>query len=259
MHITSVKNETVKECKALLQRSKRKQKGLFIIEGKKMLQEALLSGQKVPTVFVREGESLPSELTELLKKQNAQIHEAAPHVIEVLTETESPQGVVAVCAMPQREQRMPEGSCLLLDGVSDPGNMGTIIRTADAMGLDTLLLSGCVDIYNPKVVRSTMGSLFRQNIRQVEDSAKAMEELKAQGYQVYASVLDRQAKSICERPLAGKVCVVIGNEAKGVSPQAIAASSGTVFIDMAGGAESLNAAVAASIFLWEMSKQNRKQ
>lgn len=258
--ITSVKNPIVKEMKALNQKNKRRQTGYFLIEGEKMLGEALTSGCVIQTVLVSEQKPLSSALEQLLTQQGAHLFTVSDHVLQSVCDTETPQGSVASCSF--RPAPTHWGSqCIYLDGLQDPGNMGTILRTADAMGIDLVVAAGCVDLYNPKVVRSTMGSLFRQQVLVTDQGTAILQQMRKDGWRVLSSVLDAAAQPLTQANLTGKVCIVIGNEGRGVSQQVLDCSDGTVYIPMSGGAESLNAGIAAGIFMWELacSIDNKKE
>lgn len=250
--ITSVKNPIVKEMKSLNQKNKRRQAGYFLIEGEKMLGEALSSGCTIGTVLISEQKPLSPALEQQLKDQGAHLFAVSDHVLQTVCDTETPQGSVASCSF--RPEPAQWGSrCIYLDGLQDPGNMGTILRTADAMGIDLVIAAGCVDVYNPKVVRSTMGSLFRQQVLVTDQGTEILQQMRKDGWRVLSSVLDAAAQPLPQADLTGKVCIVIGNEGRGVSQQVLACSDGTVYIPMRGGAESLNAGIAAGIFMWELA------
>ena len=165
---------------------------------------------------------------------------------------EAPQGVLAVCALPrggadglERARRV-----LLLDGVQDPGNLGTILRTADAFALDWVLCCGTADLFSPKVVRASMGAVFRQRAAVMERQA-ALAAVRRAGLPLYAAALHRDSRRVGQIDLS-RCAVAIGNEAAGVSAPVLDACEGSIYIPMPGRAESLNAAVAAGIVMWEM-------
>jgi TrmH family RNA methyltransferase len=250
----------VKRLKALQQRNGRKKTGEFLLEGGKMIGEALRSGQHLTTLLYTEESALEPEWKQQLEAQGTAVYAVAPHVLEAVTDTRTPQPVAASCVMALRERPLEECStCLLLDGLQDPGNMGTILRTAEAMGMDLVIAAGCVELFNPKVVRSTMGSLFRQPVLCVEEPCAILERMRREGFTIWASLLDDQAQSVAHTTLGGKVCVMVGNEAHGVSPQAAALSHGGLYIDMMGQVESLNAGVAAGILMWEMARAHKQK
>ena len=144
---------------------------------------------------------------------------------------------------------------MLLESVRDPSNVGAIIRSAAAIGIDRLILSAdCADIYHPKAVRASMGTLFNQRIDRVGDLAATIEEMKESGRRVFAAALDERALMLGKFEIVAGDAVVIGNEGHGLSSEVVAACSNSVIIPMSGRAESFNAAVAASILMWEFAK-----
>lgn len=253
--ITSLKNPIVKEMRSLLHKNKRRQAGHFLIEGEKMVGEALSSGCHLQTVCYVEGKTPDPILQSRLQQAGAHLFTVSSHVMQAVCETETPQGVVASCSFVAPPAQWGE-RCIYLDGIQDPGNLGTILRTADAMGIDLVVAAGCVDLYNPKVVRSTMGSLFRQQVLVTDNGISILQQMKEQGWRILASVLDCHAQPLQGTAFTGKICIIIGNESRGVSQQALLCSHDTVYIPMTGGAESLNAAIAAGIFMWELRKGN---
>ena len=174
-------------------------------------------------------------------------------IAERLGDTKSSQGVFAVCEMQQISYHFrKEDKLIALDNVQDPGNLGTILRTAEALGIHAVIVGGGCDIYNPKVLRASMGSVLRISTLQCDDLSDKLSELKNNGFSVYGTVPDSSAESITDiHFLDGAVCV-IGNEANGISDKVKNVCSGLVTIKMLGNAESLNASVAASITMWEM-------
>lgn len=224
-----------------------------------MVSEAARSGRCLPVLFCLGEPELEPDVLALLKRQGTALYQVSENVLTAVCDTQSPQPMVASCEMAPPAKKLEDcRSCILLDGIQDPGNMGTILRTADAMGIDLVVAAGCVELYNPKVVRSTMGSLFRQPVLVADGPQGVLEEMSRQGWNILASVLDDTARSAGETDFSGRVCVIIGNEAHGVSPLAVEKSTGRVYIPMSGGAESLNAGVAAGILMWEMAKACKK-
>ena len=144
---------------------------------------------------------------------------------------------------------------ILLDGVADPGNFGAVLRSAEAFGVDTVYMGkDGADFYNPKTVRACMGSLFRTDVRRSDDLVREIENLQREGFRIFATALDPRSRDIREVDFSGKIGFVIGNEGHGVSAEALAACDGTVIIPMCEGPESLNAAVASSIVMWEAAR-----
>lgn len=150
---------------------------------------------------------------------------------------------------------MENEQIVLLESVRDPSNIGAVIRSAAAIGVDRLILSAdCADIYNPRAVRASMGTLFNQRIDRTSDMTQAIEGLRKSGRRVWAAALDERAEHLGSFEILRGDCVVIGNEGHGLSAQTLGACSHSVIIPMSGRAESFNAAVAASLLMWEFSK-----
>lgn len=244
-HITSLKNPKVAAWKALKDRKGRRESGCFLVEGRKMVEEALASAFDVETVLVQEGMELPDGLT-------MPVYELPAHVLAAVCDTKTPQGIAAVVRM--KEQSALGKHIVVLDGVQDPGNVGTIIRTADAAGLDGVLLSTqCADVFSPKVLRATMGSIFRMNLRTTDDLPGELTKLRGKGYSILSSQLDGTPFYEREK-VAEQFALVIGNEGNGVSEQVQQTATHRVRLPMRGGAESLNAAIAAAIMMYELMR-----
>ena len=231
-------------------RAFRRSENAFAAEGPKLLEEALRWGARVEAVLAAPGVPLP-ELP-----AGTRVAELPERLLDFVADTETPQGIVFVCegkplAMPEQ---LEGRRWLVLDGVQDPGNVGTIWRTADAFGADGLLLcGGCADPWNPKTVRSTMGAVFRLSVYEgtMEDAAR---RLAGASVPLYAAALGEDTADIRDVALE-KAAVVIGSEGRGVSEEALALCRNTVKIPMRARCESLNAAVAASVVLWEMARR----
>lgn len=246
-HLTSLKNPKVQSWRSLKDRKGRKETGCFLVEGRKMVEEALRSAFPVEAVLADE-----SRLDELYLPGNVPVYALPEHVLAAVCDTKTPQGVAAVVRMTNSASL---GSRLVaLDGVQDPGNVGTIIRTADAAGLDGVLLSAqCADAFSPKVLRATMGSVFRMGIRVTEDLPGELTRLRREGFSVLSSQLD--GTPFYERePVGERFCLVIGSEGNGVTPEVQQVATHRVKLPMRGGAESLNAAVAAGIMMYELMR-----
>ena len=244
-HITSLKNPKVAAWKALKDRKGRRESGCFLVEGRKMVEEALASAFDVETVLVQEGMELPDGLT-------MPVYELPAHVLAAVCDTKTPQGIAAVVQM--KEQSALGKHIVVLDGVQDPGNVGTIIRTADAAGLDGVLLSNqCADVFSPKVLRATMGSIFRMNLRTTDDLPGELTKLREKGYSILSSQLDGTPFYEREK-VAERFALIIGNEGNGVSEQVQQTATHRVRLPMRGGAESLNAAIAAAIMMYELMR-----
>lgn len=246
--LTSLKNPKVMTWKSLKDRKGRVETGLFLVEGRKMTEEALKSGYRVEAVLVDtdrgEVTGIPGDIP---------VYGMPAHVLASVCDTKTPQGIAAVVAAESR-QRARGDRLLALDGVQDPGNVGTIIRTADAAGMDGILLSeDCADPFSPKVLRATMGSIFRMPLMSVRDLPSELYRLRDDGWSVISSQLD--GTPFYERTGVGsRFCLVIGNEGNGVSEPVKATATHRLRLPMRGGAESLNAAVAAGIMMYDLTK-----
>ncbi len=230
-------------------RAYRQEAGEFLCDSPKLLREACLWGAPVRTVLHTPGVPLPD-------LDGADVREVSESVMAAVSPMETPQGVVFTCAMapPPLPTRLEPGRYLVLDGIQDPGNTGTILRTADAFDCRAVfLLPGCADLYSPKTLRSAMGAHFRsaQWSCTLEDAAALF---RAAGVPLYAAALGPDTADVRRADLTS-AALVIGSEGRGVSPQALAACQGTLQIPMSGRCESLNAAVAAAILLWEGRRQ----
>ena len=244
--ITSRDNPIIKETAKLLKsREERRNAGMFLCEGAVMLNEAVTGGAHIGRVFVREG----TELTVI--PDGAEIYEVPSSVLEKISDVKTPQGIVFTCSM-AKGGSLKGRRIIALENVADPGNIGTVVRTAEAFGIDTVAFVGsCADLYSPKTVRSTMGSVFRVNVCFLTLD-QLMEEAKGLGLPVYAAALSDKAVEIGS-VMPGDAVVMIGNEANGLSQDALDKCGKHVIIPI-NGIQSLNAAVAASVFMYEMSK-----
>lgn len=248
MLITSKDNKVVKDIKKLKQKKYRDNK--FIIEGHTMIEEAIKENVKIECIVISENYKSNSSF------DNYKTIEVTKSIFKELTELETSTGILAVVEKEnfQTEVDRNVNFILALDSLQDPGNLGTIIRTADAAGLNQIIISkGTVDPYSAKVIRSTMGSIFRINIIEAEDLGETLSDLKENGFKISATILEK-AKSLYETDLNKKV-VVIGNEANGVSEEIKNISDENIKIPMLGKAESLNASIAAGIVIYENIRQ----
>ena len=261
MVITSKDNEFVKHVKKLKEKKYREEYNEFIVEGIKMIQEAINEKAKIKQVIVCEdcknSGGIPKDLLyEIAKYDCVYVSEK---VFTQMTDVSNPQGVMAIIdksGTGEAEIDFKADLFLVLDNIQDPGNMGTILRTADSINLKQILVSkGTSDVYNPKVVRSTMGAIFRVKVIECETLEKTIKELKKHKINVYATDL-KTDKSIYDVNYK-KSAIVIGNEANGVSNEVLEAADLRIKIPMLGKTESLNAAVATSIILYEAVRPNR--
>lgn len=250
--ITSKANPLVARVRRLNgRRSFRRSENAFAAEGPKLLEEALRWGAQLETVVAASGTALP-ELP-----QGVRTVEMPETLLASIADTESPQGIVFLCrgkslALPEQ---LEGRRYLVLDGVQDPGNVGTVWRTADAFGADALILcNGCADPWNPKTVRSTMGAVFRLPVYECP-LAEAADRLVQAGVPLYAAALRDDTVDVRSVSLE-RSAVIVGSEGRGVSRQALDLCEKTVKIPMEERCESLNAAVAASVLLWEMARDD---
>ncbi len=249
--ITSRDNPAVKQvAKLISSRSQRKKEHLFVCEGFVLLEEALRSGLALRQVFC-----LEDRLERLPRGLSCEVFAVTPAVLQRISDVEQPQGVVFTCEIPACAPAISGSRFLALDNLRDPGNLGTILRTGEAFGLSGVILLGdCVDLWSPKTLRSAMGSAFRLPVYRMESAAALKEQLLPLGVPLYAAALHADSRSIVGADLR-KACIIIGNEAHGVSRDTLHACDGSLIIPIHT-AESLNAAVAASVFAWEMSRQS---
>lgn len=247
--ITSLQNPHVKKWRLLNKsRTERMDQGLFMAEGEHMVQEALQS-KRVVTLLV--AESAQSRFAPLLNAAPA-VQVLADHVFASLCETKSPQGILALCPYPAAVAVEHLGNRIVcLNGVQDPGNVGTILRTMDAAGFTGLLIDDkTADPYSPKVLRATMGSIFRLPILQTKELAETLCSLQQKDFEILAGDLMGQP-FFSDRKRKENTCIIIGNEGAGIAPEIKEKATLRLKIPMMGGAESLNAAVAAAIMMYD--------
>ncbi|MEF9983157.1 MAG: RNA methyltransferase [Oscillospiraceae bacterium] len=257
--ITSKDNTIIKDLSRLLSSKKtRNDKGLFVVEGIRTAVEVLKCGTKIKSVFVTKtaNEKFSSQISQLLAVAD-ETFEISDVISSKISDTNTPQGVFCVCEIPEKELEIEkDGKYILLCSLQDPGNLGTIIRSCDAFNISGLLMtSDCPDIFSPKVLRSTMGTALRLPIKIYDDAAQAVLEMKNMGITVYAAALTENSRDLTEFDLTSSSCVMIGNEGNGLSDENIKIADQKIIIPMNEKSESLNAAIAASIFAWEMSKK----
>lgn len=261
--ITSNSNQQIKNIQHLLEKaSYRRQKGLFIVEGIRMFLET--PGEWVEHIYVSEEFLQKSIHADKVKKYPYTVVSTA--VFKKLTATQTPQGILIVLKMPDykdligdlyKESHIGNDKLfLILNGVQDPGNLGTMLRTAEAAGVSAVIMDrACADIFNPKVIRSTMGAIYRVPFVITEDLRATIEELKHQRVRMLAGHL--KGKTYFENvDYSGDVAVMIGNEGNGLSEEIAELADIKVKIPMEGRVESLNAAISAALFMYEV-KRNR--
>lgn len=253
--ITGKNNDLIKGIKKLTASSKaRREENSFVLEGARLTFDVLNSFCDVKLFLVTQcAYDKYTELCDKMISLSQKSYLISQEVAQRLGETENTQGVFAVCSLKQDGFEIkPGGKYIALDNVQDPGNLGAVIRTAEALGIDGVVLGGGCDPYNPKVLRASMGSVLRINTLQTKKLADCIGRFKEKGLNVYATVPDETAKSISDIDFSkGAVCI-IGNEANGVSEEIASMADDSITIKMSGNAESLNASVAAAITMWEM-------
>ena len=253
--ISSTANPYVKHLKKLQNSSKyRAEKGTFVLEGLRPVQDAVSDGIVPEKVLVTESFKGKAPVKDVLVMSD--------RVAEFISDTRTPQGIMAEIKMPKPDASglNPEKSPLLFfsDGVSDPGNLGTIIRTLEAAGVSGLVLGqGTVDLYNPKTVRSTMSSLFNLPIYHAGETAAVLALLKKKGYKLMGTRME-DAVVYTSADFTQPTVVIMGNEARGMSDEAMAACDGFVKIPIVGKIESLNVAIASGIIAYEAHRQRKK-
>ncbi|MBE6599560.1 MAG: RNA methyltransferase [Ruminococcaceae bacterium] len=267
--ISSRSNGTVSLYAKLADKKHRDENRLFLSEGIKLAEEALLHSHVEAVVFSEGAVKGESErvlaLAENAKRQGVRIIAAGGPAFDKLSSEKSPQGVIAVSRYMERHDNTDADfsawqkgkRILILDRVRDPGNLGTIIRSAAAMGFDGIVAVECADIYNTKTLRASMGALFRCDIFQTSEPVSLIEKLKVSDRRVLAASLGTVSYTLGETELLENDCIVIGNEGHGIEESVLAACSAALKIPMTEGSESLNAAAAAAVIMWEYHKTFR--
>ncbi len=260
MEITSRDNRWIKEYRRLAEDTRyRRESGRFVVEGARLCADAVRSGVAVETVFVTERACAQyPEHTAAVTAVAGNVFTVPDTLARHLADTMNPQGVFCVALRPSRtaDNLVKGGRYAALETVQDPGNLGTMIRTAEAFGLDGLLLSdGCCDPYSPKVLRAAMGGVFRLPLFSAGDLAETLPTLSARGFTTVACVVDADAEAVQTVGLGGGTIAVIGNEGNGLRAETVAACTKRTTIPMDGRAESLNASMAAGIVFWEMVRK----
>lgn len=244
--ITSRKNPLLQQVKKLLSsRKAREEAGLFAADGVKLLAEAVRWYPGLDTVILSDG--VHADVPESVR-----LFRVPEDVMASISPMESPQGALFLCRLPEKKAYAPTPGCLLLDGIQDPGNLGTILRTADALDIPVTLLEGCADPYSPKTVRASMGAVFRtQPVK--ADWAEVKAACGVAGIPVAVTALSQRAKDLRNADLRS-MAVVIGSEGQGVRREILESADGELIIPMNPRCESLNAAVAAAIVMWQMKQ-----
>ncbi len=261
--ITSLKNPTVKAVCDLKQKKHRLEQKCFIAEGVRIVEEAVRYA-RVASIFVTDsaaGEERVQAALTLAAEKGIALYSVTDAVMKKMSDTETPQGILAVCRQADAgldSIAAASAPLLVLDRIADPGNLGTLIRTAEAAGMGGIvLLEGCADAFAPKTVRATMGSLLRMKLITDVNEGNFVKWAKANGYEIAVTCLDG-AQSLYNADLSGRTAIVIGSEAYGASDTLKRAAARRIFIPMCGCAESLNAAVAGGIVMFECRRRSCK-
>ena len=243
-YVTSRKNPLLQQVRRLLSsRKDREREGLFVADGTKLLQEAVKWWPDLQTVILSEG--VAAEVPD-----GVRVVTVPGDVMESVSPMQTPQGALFICRLPEKTAFVPKAGMLLLDGIQDPGNLGTILRTADALEIPVALLEGCADPYSHKVVRASMGAVFRTPVVQT-DWATAKNACADAGICVAVTALSERAQDLRQAEL-DKMAVVIGSEGRGVRKEILENARAELIIPMNERCESLNAAIAAAIVMWQM-------
>jgi len=247
--IESIKNQKVKDWKKLLTKKGRDKTGLFIIEGFHLVEEAM----KEPNVVM---ELIITEQVEIPRGWNLDgvlLTKVTLDIMKAISETEAPQGIAAICKQQNATLTSEYKRLLLVDAVQDPGNLGTIIRTADAAGIDAIVLgNGTVDLYNGKTIRATQGSLFHLPIIK-EDLRSVIPQLKQNGISIFGTSL-KNGVIYKNEPICETFALIVGNEGNGVSEEILNLTDQNLYIPIFGKAESLNVAIASAILMYHFVK-----
>ena len=269
--ITSRNNQLVKWAASLADKKNRKESGYFMAEGVKLTREALEAGLPVDYCIVSENKKKPvldslDEFKNDERYEKCRVITVSDSVFEKISTEKAPQGVISIIKHLDFVRDMdiiykeefflkPEEKAIFLFSVRDPSNLGAVIRSSVAFGVDHVILSSdCADVYNPKTVRSAMGSLFRVKVTTVSDVSSFISAARAHSRRIFAAELTENAMSLNEAGLRASDIIMIGNEGHGIDAEVSSKCDGSIYIPISKKTESLNASVAAAIFMWEQSK-----
>lgn len=254
--ITSRNNPAVKAAAALKELRERKSTGLFLLEGARLCKDAALNGVTIKQFFVTERAKekyLPEY--ELLSGKSEKSFLIPESVAEKLADTKNSQGFFAVCRQPDVSREINSGGMYVFtDNVQNPDNMGAIVRTAEAMGADGIIVNSGCDIYSPKALRASMGALLRFPVIRADSPDDILTECKSKNMKIFASVVDASAEDVTAVSKDGGCVLIIGNEGNGICDETLSLSTHRITIPMKGKAESLNASAAATVLIWEFMK-----
>ena len=245
--ITGRRNPLLQQVRKLLSsRKERQQTGLFVADGTKLLEEAVRWWPGLETVILSDG-------VQACVPEGVRTVYVPEDVMASISPMQTPQGALFLCRLPEQTAFVPQPGMLLLDGIQDPGNLGTILRTADALDIPVALLEGCADPYSHKVVRASMGAVFRKNVVQTTWQAAAA-ACREREIPVAVTALSPRAQDLRNAPLT-TMAVVIGSEGQGVRKEILESAQAELIIPMNARCESLNAAIASAIVMWQMKQK----
>lgn len=256
--ISSKDNELIKHIKKMKDKKFRDENNEYIIEGVKLIEESVKENAKIKKIIICEDTTRTYEIPTNIMLEIAKYEciYVTDKIFNSITQVTNPQGIMAIIEKNNEKQSInySEDIIVVLDDVQDPGNLGTILRTVDSIGLKQIVVSkGTADAFNPKVVRSTMGAIFRLNIIEVEDLKQTIKEMKKHHFKLMVTSL--QTKNMIYDIDFNKKIIVIGNESNGVSKEIQEMADEKAIIPMLGKTESLNASVAAGIVMYEYVRQ----
>lgn len=260
-HIASRRNELLKETARLVRSAEeRRAQGLFVVEGARLCFDAFRSRIPVERLFyVPQAGEKYGEYLQPLQEWAKETYTLEPHAAELLSATKTSQGVYAVCRLPAllpAEKAPVQGKYLAAENIQDPGNLGAMMRTGEALGIAGMFLLGtCCDPFSPKVLRAGMGAVFRLPLYEIKDFSHAASQLHSLGFITFGAVPDVSAEKVTRCSFPNGSILLVGNEGNGLLPKTIHACSHRVTIPMAGRAESLNAASSSAILMWEMMRE----
>lgn len=258
--IQSKSNDKIKRVHALINSaSDRKKTGLFVLEGLRLCRDAALNGVRSNEVFITKSAYLKhKEYADLIIDMSDKAYFVSNDVFSKISNTENSQGIVAVYStsvLPQETRLSNEGRYIACENLADPSNLGAIARTSEALGATGMILLGsCCDRLNPKALRASMGALIRLPIIVYGNAVHGIETVRSSGIKSYASVVTNDAKAVTDVSFTDGSMIVIGNEANGMTAESVSACDERITIPIRGKAESFNAAAAAAILLWELTK-----
>lgn len=262
--VTSSSNPIIKVAKSLHKKKERWERNLFFVEGVRAVEEAVISNAKIECILYSDSllaTETGENLLDVISQSKFKLVYVTDKLMKEISDTEKPQGVFAIIGFNLSDFKgilnRERNFLILLDRVQDPGNLGTIIRTADAMGANGVIVtSGCVDVFNPKVIRSTMGSIFHIPVVYYENVVEAMIKLKEFNILTMATSLEANKYSY-DVDFTKDFALIIGNEASGIDKEILDISDISLKIPMIGMAESLNAAIASAIIMYEAARQRQ--